>query len=882
MAIDKESTDNTNDLRTKAEEKVAVQASTNGSLEDQDVKRLFHELQIHQVELEMQNEDLIRTKHDLEATRDSYFELYDLAPVGYLTINKDGLIQRANLTAVTMLGVERDALINKPIQKFIFCDDVDSYYLQSRSAVEASEDFKLELRFVKCDGSPFWVILRATLQNDNEFWLAFSDISDRKQLVQTLRQAKETLEEQVVTRTEELATAIVSLQQEITERKRAAMALKESEYFFKESQRAASIGSYCCNFVGSLWDSSEVLDTTFGIDREYKSLWDSSEVLDTIFGIDREYNRNIPGWLDIVHPDDRQMMDQYLREEVISKRKNFSKEYRIVRKNDGETRWVFGLGEVTYDSNIAQSMIGTIQDITERKQSEHQMVSLTQRLQIATSSANLGVWDWNICEKKMEWDDRMFEIYGITRDTFSNTIDAWMNGLHPEDRETAIAECQAAINGERVFDTVFRALHPDGTVKHLKANGIVVMGEDGSAKRMIGVNADITEQVQTDLEKTKLEKQIHLSQKMEAIGQLAGGVAHDFNNKLMVILGNVELVKMDIHNSDKVLNYMSEIHRAAEQSSEITCRLLAFSRQQVVTPQVLDANEIIADSLKSLSRLIGEHISILFEPYGHLWNIRMDPVQLDQIVMNLAINARDAMPDGGSIAIETRNITYSINSCSSIDAASGDYVMLSFSDSGTGMNKETIDRIFEPFFTTKEVGKGTGLGLATIFGIVRQNNGFIDVTSHVGYGTEFKIHIPRFNEPTKETVKIAETLCTGSSTILLVEDEDAVMSVTSQFLLEIGYIVHEAATPRAALELARDLSIHIDLVLTDFLMPEMNGRVMMEQILELRPQLLCIYASGFTTEHVLLTEDAHFIQKPYDLIKLSGYLKRIHSNEQEQ
>ncbi|MEI6206375.1 MAG: ATP-binding protein [Desulfuromonadales bacterium] len=606
MAVDRENPNSTAELRADAVAQVAARAVASAPLSDLDVKRLYHELQVHQVELEMQNKALHLTKLELEATRDSYFALYDLAPVGYLTLNKDGLIQKANLTAVTMLGVERDALTNKPIQKFIFSDDVDSYYLQSRSAVEAAEDFTLELRFMQADGSPFWVSLQASLQNDDGFWIAFNDISIRKQLEQSLRQANETLEEQVAYRTNELSKSVTSLEQENTERKKA------------------------------------------------------------------------------------------------------------------------------------------------------------------------------------------------------------------------------------------------------------------------------------EAEKANLEYRLNQAQKMEAIGQLAGGVAHDFNNKLMAILGNAELAKMDIHDSDMVMNYLNEIRRAAEHSRDITYRLLAFSRQQVVTPQVLDANKIIADALKSLSRLIGEHISIAFEPCDKLWNIRMDPVQLDQVVMNLAINARDAMPDGGSLIIETRNTTCDISSSSSIDAIPGDYVMVTFSDTGTGMDKKTLKHIFEPFFTTKEVGKGTGLGLATIYGIILQNSGFIDVASNVGYGTEFRIYIPRFSAPKTETAKIADSLYSGSCSILLVEDEDAVRSVTSQFLRKIGYTVHEAATPRAALEFARDFSKQIDLVLTDFVMPEMNGRVMMEQILELRPQLQCIYASGFSTEHVLLSEEAHFIQKPYDFIKLSGYLKRVLGEREEQ
>jgi two-component system, cell cycle sensor histidine kinase and response regulator CckA len=450
--------------------------------------------------------------------------------------------------------------------------------------------------------------------------------------------------------------------------------------------------------------------------------------------------------------------------------------------------------------------------------------------------------------------------------------------LHPEAGREVFKEAVLALftRKEPFNDFENRAERKDGSLMCLSTFGSPILSANGALLGYRGSDTDITE-------KKSVMEQLIQSQKLESIGQLAGGVAHDFNNKLMVILGYAELSKMEIHDTDKILHYLDEIRRAAEQSRDITIRLLAFSRQQVISPQTLEANRVIADTLKSLSRLIGEHISISFEPFDNLWNIQMDPVQLDQVVMNLAINARDAMPDGGSLVIETGNITMDTESCRSIiDAVPGDYVMVTFSDSGTGMDKETLTHIFEPFFTTKEVGKGTGLGLATIHGITRQNNGFIDVTSNVGQGTEFKVYIPRFSEQVKESTATADTISTGSCSILLVEDEDAVRNVISLFLKKTGCTVYEAATPTVALELAADPSIQLDLVLTDYVMPGMNGKVMMERIHELRPQLLCIYASGFSTEQVQLGEDAHFIQKPYDLIKLSGLLKRVVSGREEQ
>ena len=398
---------------------------------------------------------------------------------------------------------------------------------------------------------------------------------------------------------------------------------------------------------------------------------------------------------------------------------------------------------------------------------------------------------------------------------------------------------------------------------------------------------DNTEQVATEKAKHILEQKLQQAQKMEAIGNLAGGVAHDFNNKLMVIMGYVALAQMDLDDSASVLKYLEQINLAAEHSRDITIRLLTFSRRQVNIPQILNPNHVIAEALKSLSRLIGEHISITFAPDDNLWSVQIDPVQLDQIVMNLAVNARDAMPEGGTFTIESKNVTMSPISCgSNMKCVPGDYIRITFSDNGCGIKQDTLLHIFEPFFTTKEVGKGTGLGLATIYGIISQNNGFIDVDSTLGSGTSFTVYLPRHDAPTAEIIKSDEVICTGSGSILLVEDEEEVRLLIAQFLRKIGYSVYDTECPRKALELVSDLSIQIDLILTDVVMPEMSGIAMMKQIQKNRPGIRCIYASGYSSDHSYLSEASKagidFMQKPYDLIKLSKYLKRAIKNNQEE
>jgi CheY-like chemotaxis protein len=294
----------------------------------------------------------------------------------------------------------------------------------------------------------------------------------------------------------------------------------------------------------------------------------------------------------------------------------------------------------------------------------------------------------------------------------------------------------------------------------------------------------------------------------------------------------------------------------------------------------LDINHIIADSLKSLSRLIGEHISITHVPAADLWSIKLDPVQLDQIIMNFAVNARDAMPDGGVFAIETQNVTLdTINHYSIVEFVPGEYVMITFSDTGIGMDQETISHVFEPFFTTKSVGKGTGLGLASIYGIITQNSGFINLTSSLGNGTTFNVYFPRHFATTIKAAKVDGSDSTGCGAILVVEDEDAVRRTTALILKKFGYTVYEAESPRKALELIRDSTLELDLIFTDIVMPEMNGVVLMEQIREIRPNIPYIFASGYEENHIFLRKmlevENNFIQKPVDFNKLSVLINQL-------
>ncbi|HPT17208.1 MAG TPA: ATP-binding protein, partial [Kiritimatiellia bacterium] len=378
-----------------------------------------------------------------------------------------------------------------------------------------------------------------------------------------------------------------------------------------------------------------------------------------------------------------------------------------------------------------------------------------------------------------------------------------------------------------------------------------------------------------------LQAQLVQAQKMDSIGRLAGGVAHDFNNMLGVILGHADLALGKTDAASPLLNSLQEIRKAAVRSSDLARQLLAFARKQTIAPKALDLNETVAGMLAMLRRLIGENVELAWQPCPAPARVKMDPSQIDQILANLCVNARDAIGDHGRVAIETGLAAFDEDYCAShAGFVPGDYVMLAVEDNGCGMDAETLLRLFEPFFTTKEIGKGTGLGLATVYGIVKQNNGFIDVDSQVGRGSTFKIYLPRLQiAPPPEPPAAPPPLPTGHETILLAEDDPALLKMTQMMLERIGYHVLPAPSPEEALRLARQNAGRIDLLMTDVVMPGMNGRHLSQTLLADQPGLKRLFMSGYTADviarHGVLEPGVHFIAKPFTPAELAHKLREI-------
>ncbi|NLI30820.1 MAG: response regulator, partial [Nitrospiraceae bacterium] len=368
---------------------------------------------------------------------------------------------------------------------------------------------------------------------------------------------------------------------------------------------------------------------------------------------------------------------------------------------------------------------------------------------------------------------------------------------------------------------------------------------------------------------------------MESVGRLAGGVAHDFNNMLAVIFISLELARMRLRPDDPAHEQLQEIEKAATRSRDITRQLLAFSRKQMIAPKACNLNDLIADLEKSLTRLIGEDIELRFYPGQDLGLINIDPSQIDQILVNLAVNARDAMPHGGKLTITTANVSFDEDYCREhAGARPGRYVQLSVTDDGVGMSAETRSHLFEPFFTTKEVGKGTGLGLAMIYGIIRQNEGFINVYSELGHGTSFKLYFPRMEER-EGAVELPEPMPPerGAGRIMLVEDDEILCRVTRATLETLGYEVTTAHSPAEALDLFEHESRGYALLLTDVVMPGMNGRELAYRLAAKCPGMRVIFMSGYTSDAVVhrgvLEEGVHFIQKPFSVRALASKIQQV-------
>jgi PAS domain S-box-containing protein len=574
-------------------------------------------------------------------------------------------------------------------------------------------------------------------------------------------------------------------------------------------------------------------------------------------------------WMRITHPDDLQKGDDDLALLKAGKIPGFTITKRYLRP-DGTPVWCNAtITRMTAgDVNRPQYLV-MMEDISERVRSESVL-----RLESAALAAAANAIVITDRDGVIEWANAAFT-------TFS--------GYRVEEAigSTPGQLLKSGIQDEAFYRAMWHTIQSGdvwrGEVVNKRKDGSLIT-EDMTITPLRNERREITHfiAVKQDISQAKaLEEQLRQSQKMEAVGRLAGGVAHDFNNMLSVILGRAELVLLQTDASQPIHAHLLEIEEAAKRSANLTRQLLAFARRQTIMPEVLDLNKTVTDSLRMLQRLIGENIQLRWQPAPMLWPIRIDPSQMDQILANLCINVRDAIADVGTLVISTANSRIDeVFAATHANAVPGEYVLLTVSDTGCGMDAATLAQIFEPFFTTKDVGKGTGLGLSMVYGAIRQNGGYVTVASEPGRGTTFEIYLPRYvgKEGPEDASNADADIPRGDETILLVEDEPVVLDLTTEMLQAQGYTVLAASSPKAAIRLAEKHAGAIDLLLTDVIMPEMNGRELANKLVALLPGLRYLFMSGYSADiigpHGVLDEETHFLGKPFSLAALAAAVRK--------
>ncbi len=514
-------------------------------------------------------------------------------------------------------------------------------------------------------------------------------------------------------------------------------------------------------------------------------------------------------------------------------------------------------------------------DVSRRKRMEEALRRSEERFRLVARATKDAIWDLDIRSGEMWRSETFWDHFGYAPKDTEPDVEGWKHLLHPEDRDRVWNGFQTALlRRSDSYEVEYRFRRADDSYAILLDRAYIVYDETWVPTRAIGAVTDLSD-------RRELEEQFRQAQKMEAVGRLAGGVAHDFNNLLMVITAYTEIMREGLGPEDGLRNNLVQVQKATERAAALTQQLLAFSRKQVLLPRIIDLSAVVEDSLKMIKRLIGEDIELNVSLGKALWAVKADPGQIVQVLMNLCVNARDAMRNGGELAIGTENVSIDVETARKRPAfVPGNYAALVVRDTGTGMTKEVQARLFEPFFTTKESGRGTGLGLSTVYGIVKQSGGYIWVESELGQGSSFSLYFPAVQAPltTTATPEIEDGEGQGE-TILVVEDDEALRESISTYLVLHGYKVLKASNGTQALHIASQHAGSIHVLMTDIILPKLSGVELAREVARTSPQVVILYMSGYTDRELIDYDPASsttgFLQKPFTLQTLLQKLREM-------
>jgi PAS domain S-box-containing protein len=751
----------------------------------------------------------------------AYRQLFQLSAAGLALVGSDGRVRECNEALERMLGYTRSELSLMPLSDFTYPDDLaaDLALFASVLAGERTE-YRIEKKFIRKDGrilvGRLTVARSAEPRGDRAPVIAqLEDITSDRRVQEERRHLLHDLRERI-----KEATAI---------HEAATLILDDRLGIEGILQRIAALAPPAMQYP----DVAVARASYGGLSAATPGFVEPAPHRMAMLSAPIRTRDGVAGALEIVYIEDRPMAAEgpFLVEER-----------RLV-------------------DSLAEMISATL----DRRVSDVALERSNQYLKLAQSAACIGVWDWDLKADRVTWSEELEEIAGIGKGSFPGTPAYFRSLVHPEDRALIDLAMRSAIDDPSRhdhFEAEFRLGRPDNTWRAIASSGRIFRDPDGTASRMLGMAHDITGL-------RDLERRLHESQKMDALGRLAGGVAHDFNNLLTVIRGYSDFLGATLPPDDERHADVAEIMGAADRAAALTRQLLAFSRQRVVAPRVVDPNVIVAGMQKLLERLIGADIEFRVNLTAPTARVRIDPAQLEQVLLNLVVNARDAMPEGGTLSVDIGSTHVDERmTWDRIELAPGSYVVISVSDSGTGMTEETKARLFEPFFTTKEPGHGTGLGLSTVYGIVKQSSGVIWVYTEPGHGSTFRVYLPFVADESAPAAEVsaAPVVLTGTETVLVVDDDAQVRAMAERALRAKGYTVHSAANGVQALAIVDEQQLRPDVLLSDIVMPRMQGPALATEILQRIPAARVLFMTGYTDRGI---DPAAFpgphgiVQKPF-------------------